>query len=51
MQKKKIYQPKKLINLNIKKNKKFNIFNKNIFGDEENTFLNNDNRKLNIKYI
>ena len=55
MKKKKIYQPKKLINLNIKKNKKFNIFNKKIFGDEDNTFLNNDNRlyssKFNIKYI
>ena len=55
MKKKKIYQPKKLINLNIKKNKKYNIFNKKIFGDEYNTFLNNDNRlyssKFNIKYI
>jgi len=37
-----IYQQKKKINLNFKNNKKFNIFNKRIFGENENTFLNNE---------
>lgn len=51
MKKKKIYQPKKSINLNIKKNKNYDIFNKKIFGNEDNTFLNNDNRVYSVNSI
>ena len=51
MKNKNIYQPKKTINLNIKKNKNYYIFNKKIFGNEDHTFLNNDNRIYSVNSI